>query len=59
MYGLYGLKHHIEEISGDVTEAGQTNKQTRTRQNWDPQLLICESLSLANCRCNLCFYISF
>ena len=19
MYGLYGLKHHIEEISGDVT----------------------------------------
>ena len=21
MYGLYGLKHHIVEISGDVTDA--------------------------------------
>ena len=28
MYGLYGLKHHIVEISGDVTDAGRTNKQT-------------------------------
>ena len=30
IYGLYGLKHHIVEISGDVTKAGrdgQTNKQ--------------------------------
>ena len=28
MYGLYGLKHHIVEISGDVTDPdGQTNKQ--------------------------------
>ena len=28
MYGLYGLKHHIVEISGDVTDAdGRTNKQ--------------------------------
>ena len=24
MYGLYGLKHHIVEKSGDVTDAGQT-----------------------------------
>ena len=24
MYGLYGLKHHIVEISGDVTDAGRT-----------------------------------
>ena len=22
-YGLYGLKHHTVEISGDVTDAGQ------------------------------------
>ena len=29
MYGLYGLKHHIVEISEDVTDAGQTNKRTR------------------------------
>ena len=27
IYGLYGLNHHIVEISGDVTDAGQTNKQ--------------------------------
>ena len=27
MYGLYGLKHHIVEISGDVTHAGRTDKQ--------------------------------
>ena len=27
MYGLYGLKHPIVEISGDVTDAGQTNKK--------------------------------
>ena len=26
MYGLYGLKHHIVEISGDVTDAGRTDK---------------------------------
>ena len=29
MYGLYGLKHHIVAISGDVTDPDeQTNKQT-------------------------------
>ena len=30
IYGLYGLKHHIVEISGDVTKAGrdgQPNEQ--------------------------------
>ena len=28
-YGLYGLKHHIVEMRGGVTDAGQrTNKQT-------------------------------
>ena len=25
MYGLYGLKHHILERSGDVTNVGQRN----------------------------------
>ena len=25
MYGFYGLKHHIVEISGDVTDAGRTD----------------------------------
>ena len=28
--GLYGLKHHIEEISGDVTDAG---RRTITRED--------------------------
>ena len=27
MYGLYVLKHHIVEISGDVTDAGRTNER--------------------------------
>ena len=26
-YGLHGLKHHIDEISGDVTEAGRDKQQ--------------------------------
>ena len=43
MYGLYGLKHHIVEKSGDVTEPdGQTTRKDRATQ-----LLICEKLSLA------------
>ena len=29
MYGLYGLIHHIVEISGDVTDAGRTNNKGR------------------------------
>ena len=30
IYGLYGLKHHIVEICGDVTDAdGQTNNKQR------------------------------
>ena len=28
IYGLYGLKHHIVEISGDVTKAGRTDGRT-------------------------------
>ena len=27
MYGLYGLKHHIVEKSGDVTNAGRTDNK--------------------------------
>ena len=27
IFGLYGLKHHIVEISGDVTDAGRMDKQ--------------------------------
>ena len=27
IYGLYGLKHHIVEISGDVTDAGRTDEK--------------------------------
>ena len=47
MYGLYGLKHHIVEISGDVTDPdGRTDEQT-TRKDRATQLLICEKLSLA------------
>ena len=30
MYGLYGLKHHTVEISGDVTDAGRTNERGTT-----------------------------
>ena len=28
IYGLYGLKHHIVLISGDVTKAGRTDERT-------------------------------
>ena len=28
IYGLYGLKHHIVEISGDVIDAGRTDVRT-------------------------------
>ena len=47
MYGLYGLKHHIVQISGDVTDAdGRTTKQP-TRKHRATQLLIWEPLSFA------------
>ena len=43
IFVLYGLKHHIVEKSGDVTDPdGQT-----TRKDKATQLLICEKLSLA------------
>ena len=47
MYGLYGVKHHIVEISGDVTDPdGRTTKQP-TSKDRATQLLICEPLSFA------------
>ena len=32
IFGLYGLKHHILEISGDVTQTGQPTER-RTRED--------------------------
>ena len=29
IFGLYGLKHHIVEISGDVTDAGRDEQQVK------------------------------
>ena len=47
MYGMYGLKHHTVEISGDVTDPdGQTNKRTTSKYR-ATQLLIREPLSFA------------
>ena len=45
IFGLYGLNHHIVEISGDVTNAGR-DEQT-TSEDRATQLLIWETLSLA------------
>ena len=42
IFGLYGLKHHIVEISGDVTDAGRTDEQT-TSEDSATQLLIWET----------------
>ena len=47
MYGLYGLKHHIVEISGDVTDPDRRTDERTTRKHRATQLLICEKLSLA------------
>merc|ERR1719220_2363971 len=44
---MYGLNHHIVEKSGDVTDAGQTNKQQAKIGLLS--ILICEKLSLAIC----------
>ena len=35
MYGLYGLKHHTVEISGDVTDAGQRTREDSATQPLD------------------------
>ena len=29
IFGLYGLKHHIVEISGDVTDAGRDKRHVK------------------------------
>ena len=50
MYDLYGPKHHIVEISGDVTDP---DEQTTTRKHRATQLLICEKLSLPTMHCTL------
>ena len=31
IFGLFGLKHHIVEISGDVTDAGRTDGRTNDK----------------------------
>ena len=46
MYGVYGLKHHTVDISGDVTDAGR-RQRTTTSEDRATQLFICETLSLA------------
>ena len=33
IYGLYARKHHIVEMRGDVTDAGQTNERTTTTED--------------------------
>ena len=50
IYGLYGPKHHIVEISGDVTDAGRTREGELLSQcnamdagSWVSQLLKCWS----------------
>ena len=35
IYGLYGLKHHIVEMRGGVTDAGQTNSEDRATQQME------------------------
>ena len=35
MYGLYGLKHHIVEKSGDVTDAGRRTREDRATHPMD------------------------
>ena len=45
IYGLYGLKHHIVEIIGDVTKVGRTDN--RTRKDSATQLLNREMLSFS------------
>ena len=47
MYGLYGLKHHTVEISGDVTDAGRTTNDKRTREDSATQPLDDGRLSFA------------
>ena len=47
IFGLYGLKHHIVEMSGDVTDAGRDGTGQTTSEDRATQLLIWKTLSLA------------
>ena len=51
---MYGLKHHIVEISGDVTAAGQSNKQT-TREGYSAfdlgEVESCNSIPIGQMGC--------
>ena len=47
MFGWYGIKHHIVEISRDVTDVVQTNERTTIREERATQLVIPETLSHA------------
>ena len=44
MYGLYGLKQQIVEISGDVTGVEQTTITTTTREDSASQLVVSQAL---------------
>ena len=55
IYGLYGLKYHIVEISGDVTEAGQTplvvaNKQKKRILYYKSEIHCCAKVSMLKVR---------
>ena len=39
MYGLYDLKHHIVELSGDVTDVGRTDGRTANDDQGKIELL--------------------
>ena len=56
IFGLYGLKHHIVEISGDVTDAGRDGTGQTTSEDRATQLLIWETLSLAIVKNGLVWY---
>ena len=50
MYSLYGLKHHLVEISGDVTDAGRDKQQAKivllsfwSVNRWVSQFFLLES----------------
>ena len=56
IYGLYGLKHHSMEISGDVTM--ETNKQTksenRASQPFDTRAAGLLTFATSGCFCLVC-----
>ena len=50
IFGLYGLKHYKVEISGDVTDAGQTDKQ-QTGEDRATQPMDCWKAEFRNLCC--------